>query len=351
MAELLAISKDLKNLTTVTTLATDGSAVVKLTGNAQYKPELRLTKADVASVLKGLSAPAPVPPAPPTPPPAPPTPPAPPVPPVEPGKLIVGVDIGGWPAIFPQMAAAGIKRFRTGTTAHIAEAAQHGVTPATVIFGEGGTIGSINPASYAAEVLAAVKKFGLTAIEVLNEPGGSWFWTDPQNFTAYTTLLKATHEALKGTGCKVLASWDGGSVENPPSRFGPGVKKAGGYAYCDGVTVHPYGGEKGQAGGANGNRAMIEAAHKETGLPVYITEVGFPTGTGADGDSQAWTEAQQAANITSLGEWCEQQGYVAMLIVYNLINAEDSGTNQYGVWKHTLAPKLGSAALAALAAS
>lgn len=264
-------------------------------------------------------------------------------PPIGPGEFIVGADVGGWGGIFAQMAAEGIKHFRTGTTAHIAEAAQHGITPATVIFGEGGTIGSLNPTSYAASVKAAVEQYKLPAIEVLNEPGGSWFWTDPTNYSAYSALLKATHEALAGTGCKVLASWD--------DVFGPGAKRAGGYAFADGVTVHPYGGSSGQHGGAQGNRAMIEAAHRETGLPVYITEVGWPTATGrpSTGDSQQWSEAQQAANIKSLGEWCEQQRYVAMLIIYNLINAQDTGSAQYGVWKHTLAPKLGASALAELA--
>jgi hypothetical protein len=62
MAELLANGADWKNLTPATTLAADGSAVVKLEGApAGHRPELRLAPADVASVLKGLSKPAPPP--------------------------------------------------------------------------------------------------------------------------------------------------------------------------------------------------------------------------------------------------------------------------------------------------
>lgn len=270
-------------------------------------------------------------------------------PPVEPpvSKMLVSVDTGGWGGIFSEMAGLGLKYFRTSQHGGIVEeAAKAGVVPSTVIFGTGGTIGSINVSSYSAEVVAYCKKFNAFAIEVLNEPGGSWFWSDPTNYSAYVNLAKGTYEAVRAAGLKtkVLVSWDGG--QGGSVSFGEHIKSAGILPYCDGVTVHPYGGSSGQNGGANGDRNKIAKAHEQSGKPVHVTEVGWPTGTGSTGDSQAWNESQQAANIKNFYAWCAAQGYVEQVVYYNLINAEDSGAAQYGVWKHTKAHKLGSAALA-----
>jgi hypothetical protein len=271
----------------------------------------------------------------------------PPPPPAPDGALTVALDMGGWGgSVFSKLKAAGITHARFSKTDFVEEARKLGVEPATVIFGTGGTIGKINPQSYAAEVLKAVVDYRLTAVEVLNEPGGSWFWSDPTNYTAYTALLKATHEALAGTGCKVLASYDGG--QGGSVSFGRGVKAAGGLAYCDGVTMHPYGGRSGHGKNSSGEgwREGIELAHAETGLKVYVTEVGFPTHE-ATGDSALWTEAQQATNILSLGEFClANTDKVAMLVIYNGV---DTGPC-YGVFKSNLAPKPGLASLSAIAA-
>lgn len=55
MAELLAIHQDLKNLTPITTLESNGEASIKFTGSDIYKPELRLSKLDVSNIIKALS--------------------------------------------------------------------------------------------------------------------------------------------------------------------------------------------------------------------------------------------------------------------------------------------------------
>lgn len=262
------------------------------------------------------------------------------------GSMIVALDTGGWPAAFYADMAQAIKHLRVKSSelsSGAAEAKKVGLDYSSVIFGTGGTIGSIDPAKYSQEVVAACKAYPIRAIEVLNEPGGSWFWSDPTNYSAYFRLLKATHEAIAAAGLqvKVLASWDGGHAEPLPQSvtFGRGWKTLGGLAYCDGVTVHPYGGGKGECGGALGDRKKIEAAHEESGKPVYITEVGFPTAVGqpATGDSQQWTEAQQGQNFQGLIEWCKAQGYVANLTAFNY---RDYGTNDfYGVETHAGARK------------
>jgi hypothetical protein len=255
-------------------------------------------------------------------------------------SMVVGVDTGGWGGVFGELANGGIRFVRTSSSAagsHVAaESKAAGVQIASVIFGTGGGIGSISPSGYASQVLAYYKKWGLAgglSFEVLNEPGGSWFWSDPTNYSAYARIAKAVHEELAtlpaGSRPSELCSWDGG--QGGSDSFGRGIKAAGALPYCDGVTVHPYGGSSGQHGGALGDRANVERAHAESGLPVSVTEVGWPTATGqsSTGDSQQWTEAQQASNIAGFVNWAKSTGYVKTVILFNLV---DYGTNaSYGL--------------------
>lgn len=279
--------------------------------------------------------------------------------------MIKGVDTGGWKKVFGDVAGA-VKNVRFSsayaTEEKIGNAAAAGVSLATVIFGEGGTIGAIDPTVYANSIVAHFKKYGKggtfwqgktdlggRVVEVLNEPGGSWFWKDPTNYAAYVKLLKAVHGAMaanfpEAIRPKVIASWDGGASS---TSFGRGWKALGGLSYCDGVSVHPYGGSTGQHGGALGDRKLVEAAHVESGKPVYVTEVGWPTAVGkpSTGDSQQWDEAQQAFNITDFVKWARSTSYVAMTVLFNFI---DYGTNSYyGVERADRSHKPSYTALAA----
>lgn len=284
--------------------------------------------------------------------------------PPPPAEMIVGLNAGGWgPSAWPDVSGA-VKdvrlesRFANDT--EVGAAAAAGVRVDTWLFGTSGTIGKINPATYAGEVVAVFKRYGAGGsfwqgrqdlggrfVEVLNEPGGSWAWTDPTDYAAYTNLLKAVHEALAANFAPavrplVLASWDA-----PNHPFGLGWAALGGLAYCDGVTVHPYGGANGESGGALGDRSSVEEAHALSGKPVYITEVGWPTAVGqpSTGDSQQWTEAQQAQNITSFIHWAQGTGYVAMVDIFGYV---DYGSNYaYGIERKDRAHKLSYAALAA----
>ncbi len=274
------------------------------------------------------------------------------------GPIVVGVDSGGWGgSTFSDLAGGGIRYIRTSSSnapANIPQMTAAGVHIATVIFGTGGTIGAIDPAAYAKEVVDYFQRYGRAgglAVEVLNEPGGSWFWSDPTNYAAYARLAKAVHEGLAtlpaGSRPAELCAWDGG--QGGQDSFGRGIHSAGALPYCDGVTVHPYGGSGGQRGGALGDRANVERAHAESGLPVYVTEVGWPTALGqpSTGDSQQWTEAQQATNILLFVLWARTTGYVPMVIYFNYV---DYGTNQhYGIETASRVHKLAFAALAAAA--
>jgi len=284
-----------------------------------------------------------------------------------PGHMAVGVSAGGWgPSAWPDVAgAAKFVRMPShdANDAEVGGAAAAGVSVASWLFGQRGSIGSINAAAYAAEIVSVFKRYGRggtfwvgkkrdlgsRAVEVLNEPGNPGFWSDPTNYSAYVNLLRAVHEALaanfpESIRPRVLASWDGG--EGPTGAFGPGWKALGGLAYVDGVTVHPYGGKDGGDGGALGGREDVERSRAATGLPVYVTEVGWPTAVGqpSTGDSQQWTEAQQAANITNFVRWARATEYVAAVLVFNFV---DYGTNTwYGIERSDRSHKPSYAALA-----
>jgi hypothetical protein len=193
------------------------------------------------------------------------------------------------------------------------------------------------------------------AIEVLNEPYGSWFWganaADAKNEAAYANLVKSVDQAFQAkygaSAPKILAAYDktsgwwAGMVAAVPNIT----------SYFDGVVVHPYGGTGSVASSALGNHALVTEAHNDTGKPDWITEFGWPTAVGqpATGDSLQWSQSQQASNIYNFVNWARSTGYVGAVTYFNY---RDYSTNMwYGLENGAGAKKLGWTALAESAAS
>jgi hypothetical protein len=202
-----------------------------------------------------------------------------------------------------------------------------------------GGVCALNATGWAAEALtffkASTTPTQTPAIEVLNEPGGTWFWgsgaASASSASCYRNLLKKTHDAFHaqygGAAPKILGTLDGSGG----LAFGKLWVSADWATYVDGFIVHPYGGTGSRASSALGNRARIEEARALTGGPIYITEVGWPTATSqpSTSDSLQWSEAEQATNITNFIHWCHDTGYVAEVVYFNY---HDFGTNSwYGV--------------------
>ncbi len=267
------------------------------------------------------------------------------------GAMSVGVDSGAWSgSLISEFLAGKIGLFRVHSSVASLIASEAPGHIGSIVFGSGGTISSIEPESYAASVAGMAGAVHPDAVEVLNEPGNPGFWHDTTDYAAYARLAKATHEALEllpaSSRPAELCSWDGG--EGPNSTWGAGIKAAGALRWCDGVTVHPYGGSSGQDGGALGGHRDVEGAYAGSGLPVYVTEIGWPTAVGqpSTGDSQQWTEAQQAENMTNFANWARGTGYVKMVIFFNGV---DYGSNDfYGVETASRKHKLSFAALGKL---
>jgi hypothetical protein len=202
-----------------------------------------------------------------------------------------------------------------------------------------GGVCALNASAWVSETLSFYKANVTPAqapvIEVLNEPGGTWFWGSNANSSAngvcYRNLLKATYNAFHAqygsAAPKILGTLDGSNGFS----FGKAWLTSDWATYVDGFIVHPYGGNSNKTASALGNRKLIEEARAMTGGPIYVTEVGWPTAVGQSvtGDSMQWTEAEQATNITNFIAWCHGTGYVAEVIYFNY---RDYGTNMwYGV--------------------
>jgi hypothetical protein len=298
----------------------------------------------------------------------PPTPPAPPVKeeqettpssPLITSPMWVGVDAGGWPSSFAADVAGAASYVRLDTPSSIAGWTHAGVKVIDDMSGpsNAGGVSAVNATEWAAQAVAEVKANPeIVAVEVLNEPGNKWMgWGSnagsAANAAAYDHLLKVVHEAFVAnfgsSYPRILASYDGGEG---PTTWGEEMWAADPNvgSYIDGITMHSYGGTSNRTQSALGDRHQVEAAHAQhPNIPVYITEVGWPTAVGQPptGDSLQWTEAEQAQNITNFVNWAKGTGYIQDVTIFNY---RDYGSNDwYGIESASGAHKLSYSALAA----
>lgn len=294
--------------------------------------------------------------------------PPPPPPPPPPSSMKVGLDIGGWTWASAVKDEAGAVRYvrssfkHFNTDAAVELLTQNGLT-LLPLFGEGGSIAGYDTQTFVNEIVlwfhrygkggsfwAGKTDLGATTGELVNEPGNPYFYSDCNGIggctaTAqreYADLTRKVHAAFvvsfpETIRPKTLVSYDGGFNG---SAYGQAIFADG--AVADGVDVHPYGGHGSREQSAQGGRKRVTEAHEQTRLPVYVTEVGWPT-CGQTGDSLGWTESEQAANIVNWVHWTRSLGYVALTVNFNY--ADYSG-NCYGIVRSSGSPhKLSYAAL------
>ena len=221
----------------------------------------------------------------------------------------------------------------------------------------GGGVSAMNASSYASGAVSTYQANcpqGVAQcpyVEVLNEPYGTWYngsnAESTANAGAYATMVVDTYNAFHSkygpNSPKILAytflGCSNGSAVGCSSAWTSGVTSAVPNIanYYDGVIVHPYGGGSGydRTLSAQSNRNAVTSAHQATGKPVYVTEVGWPTNTGgsATGDSQQWTEAQQATNIYNFVNWARSTGYVGGVWYYAYM--DDAAPGWYGLVRHS----------------
>jgi hypothetical protein len=260
-----------------------------------------------------------------------------------PSSMLIGVAMGQWGGVASDIrTAVNFVSVSTdgGESKFINEYVSAGLGIMQVRVGpyNSGGVAALNADAWATAAVAAYNaNRSIQAIEVLNEPGGSWFWgsgaLSQTNATAYDLLLRKVHDAFIANGSrpKILASYDGGYAGG--SNWGTMMKSGDTnvWTYVDGAVVHPYGGTADRTQSALGSRSSVTSAHTDTGLPVWITELGWPTAVGqpSTGDSFQWTEAEQATNISNFLAWAKSTGYISAVVIFNF---QDYGTNNwYGI--------------------
>lgn len=293
-----------------------------------------------------------------------------PTPPVEPpappvSSLIVGLDSGAWGQTGADDAKGCVKWVRYEIERGPSQIATFRKAGLKVIMNFAGPNGAgpedrgvkgLSADKWAANTLAFYKANTTPTdsplLEVLNEPGGDWFWGDnansQENADAYRVLIKKTydlfHAEYGNAAPKILATLDG----NEGLKFGERLKPKG-LPYLDGVIVHPYGGTGSRTESAKGNRDKIEDAYALAEKPVYCTEIGWPTAVGKSptGDSLQWSESEQAQNIINFGAWCRTKPYVAAFIYFQYRDFSDN--SWYGVCTASGSKKPSYAALKSVA--
>jgi len=262
----------------------------------------------------------------------------------EPSRMTVGLDAGGWSWESAVKDFSGAVRYvRSSYTnydsdSQMALLAKYGVhllplfdewSPAHVLawfqrYGHGGSFWT------------GRRDLGATTIEVVNEPGNPYFWgsgaqTDQAKYAATVEAYSHALQALPAADRpRLLVSYDGGFegdnygrtlVKDDPALLNLNLA----------WTVHPYGGTGNREQSALGGRSRVEQAHSDTGLPVYVTEIGWPTAVDQPptGDSLQWTEQQQAQNITGFLRWAYGLGYVRAVVYFNY--ADYGSNNWYGI--------------------
>ncbi|MFC8427005.1 cellulase family glycosylhydrolase [Streptomyces sp. NPDC057253] len=161
-----------------------------------------------------------------------------------------------------------------------------------------------DPKAFAAFAAAAAARYapsGIHTWEIWNEPNLRDFWKPQPDAAAYTTLLRATTQALRREdpsayvilGGLASTQSQGGSISQ--TDFLAAVSVRGGNRLVDAVGYHPYtypylASDKTPWRTAWQRIADLErvlSAHGTPGMPLWITEYGAPTdGPGAASDGR-----------------------------------------------------------------
>lgn len=245
------------------------------------------------------------------------------------GKLVVGIDTGGWQGgLHKELTSLGILNRRISTTSSISEIEVAGGKVAVLIVGSPGQ----SAATIRSEFKTDAQKYpNVRSLEDMNEPS-----INGESAQAYAESVKAAREGITESGNKTVKLLAEYGIEREMAKWGSITP----FSTADEIVQHAY--------GSNAQR-HIEEAHNATGRPIAVTETGFTTAVGQPntGDSVQMSEAQQASEIEKRFAWAKTQTYIGIMIYFNAV---DYGTNNfYGIKKSNLANKPSAAVLGRIA--
>ncbi len=136
--------------------------------------------------------------------------------------------------------------------------------------------------------VASTFKGKIKYYEIWNEPNLAGFWSPAPDAEAYAQLLETAYTACKSADpdCVII----GGVTSGVDIDFLEKVFNAGGIQFMDKLSVHPYRGtapEEGESLRVQLDKVsgLIEKYKKP--LPLWISEMGYPTHTGPNGHSES----------------------------------------------------------------
>jgi hypothetical protein len=220
-------------------------------------------------------------------------------------------------------------------------------------YGTGGGFWSANP---------SLAPDALTAVEIWNEPFGSWFWKPGPDPAAYAALVSATAPAIHAVspGMTVLMSGELWSWDNRNGATGtqmqPWITRVLAAnprlaTLVNGIDVHPYSTPRNlgpydtapNAAMSFSRVPMVRAAELRAGanLPIWITEIGWSTATryqwGISEQAQA-TDVKGAVQ-RAIGEWGSYVSKVFVFGWYRSSGVSGDSEDNYGLLESNGVPK------------
>ncbi len=185
--------------------------------------------------------------------------------------------------------------------------------------------------------------------EIWNEPNLDHFWKPTADPAAYTELLRVAYAAIKQADptAKVV----GCATSGVKIEFIRAVLEAGGGAYMDVLSIHPYSGhESTDAAGERQDIRQLRAMLAAYGLnlPIWVSEVGFQTSTT---NENGVTEETQGGLLARTYLTLFAEG-VDVVINYDFVDDgidPTYGEQNFGVLHHDLSLKPAWQALATTA--
>jgi hypothetical protein len=192
-------------------------------------------------------------------------------------------------------------------------------------------------ATFAAEVAARYKSYGLHYWEIWNEPNNYNFWATKTDCDAYTSLLKATYPAIKKADPDAVVITGGLAPEATDKNnisqtdFLSCVYKDGGENYFDAVGDHSYtfpnlpsssnSNVWAQMSETSPSLRSIMIANGDANKKIWITEFGTPT----DGPDPQWyvSEQKQSDMVTDAMNLYKTYTWAGPIFWYTL---KDGGT-------------------------
>jgi hypothetical protein len=199
-----------------------------------------------------------------------------------------------------------------------------------------------DPTAFAEFVQAAAHRYaplGLHAWEIWNEPNMRDFWQPQPDVARYTELLRLGSAAIHSADPSALVVSGGAAPASDvpgysiaTNEFIAGIYANGGGPSMQAVGIHPYSFPYPPMYPATWNTFYmtsethaIMAAHGDGAKPIWGTEIGWATGTGA----KAVSESQQAAMAAQAISAWSRFSYAGNLFWYDWQDLSSNLSNEF----------------------